>query len=257
MGSFVLIAVNINAVIGVLESENMVLAFVDADLPEARARELESRILNAPNVASATFITREEALESFMGIHGDTERFADVDATWFRHRYSIYVEDVALIGETHLAISNMWGIARVNANLPIAQGLVTVRNIVSGVSVVIIAILLSISLFIMSNTIKLSTFERREEIAIMRMVGATNAFIRWPFVFQGFTLGVSGALAAFAGLWALYGLVANRMLDVEALLITVVPFGNISLLLLVVFVAIGFGVGVGGSGMALNKYLKV
>jgi len=257
MGSFVLIAVNINAIIGVLESENIVLAFVHADLPESRARELESNLLSVPNVSNVTFITREEALEDFLGIHGETERFADVDATWFRHRYSIYVEDVALIGETHMAISNIWGIARVNANLTIAQGLVTVRNIVSGVSVVIIAILLLISLFIMSNTIKLSTFERREEIAIMRMVGATNSFIRWPFIFQGFTLGVSGALVSFAGLWALYNLVANRMLDVEAPLVTVVPFANISLPLFMVFVAIGFGVGVGGSAMALNKYLKV
>jgi len=257
MGSFTLLAVNVNSLIGELESENIILAYVREDLSDDDARALERRILAVDNVTSVRFITREEAFESFIGRHDDPERFIDIDASVIRHRFAVYVNDVALIGETQQALRHVYGIARVNANLEIARMLVTVRNIVSGISIVIVAVLLAISLFIMSNTIKLATFDRREEIAIMRMVGATGSFIRWPFVYQGFILGVSGALAAFAVIWALYDVVASRMVDLEFGLVTLVPFASVSAPMLIVFVAIGFGVGVGGSGMALNKYLKV
>jgi len=257
MGSFVLLSANINDIIGVLEDENVVLAFIDEDLSEAEARAIESRILRISNVSEAHFISREDALDAFVGRHENPYIFSDIDYTVTRHRFVVYVHNVALIAETQVELANVDEIVRVNANLPVAQGLVTVRRVVNVISVVIVAVLLAISLFIMTNTIKLATFERREEIAIMRMVGATNSFIRWPFVYEGFILGVSGALAAFAALWALYRLVANSVLTFEAGFVSVIPFANISLPLFIVFVAIGLGVGAGGSGIALNKYLKV
>jgi len=257
MGAFILLAVNINAVIGELENENIVLAYVDENLSDNDALSLGPTIRRTPNVTFVEFITREQALYSFIGRYEDTDRYDDIDPTWFRHRYAVYVDDVALIGETQLALREIYGIEKVNANLTIAKGLVTLRNVVSGVSIVIVAVLLAISLFIMSNTIKLATFERREEIAIMRIVGATNAFIRWPFICEGFILGVTGSLSAYAALWALYGLASNRVIAFEAGLINIIPFSNVSLSLFILFAAIGFGVGVGGSGMALNRYLKV
>ena len=257
MGAFILLAVNINDIIGDLENENIILAYVDENLSENDARALRPTIRRIPNVSDAAFITREEAMDSFIGRYEDTERYSDVDATWFRHRYAVYVKDVALIAETQKDLREVYGIHKVNANLTIAKGLVSVRNIISGVSIVIVAVLLSISLFIMSNTIKLATFERREEIAIMKMVGATNSFIRWPFVYEGFILGTTGSMSAFAALWALYGLALGRVVEVESGLINLVPFSSTSLPLFVLFAAIGFGVGVGGSSMALNKYLKV
>ena len=257
MGSFVLLALNINALVGELESENIVLAYVDENLSDQDARTLAREIRAIDNVTSAVFITREQAMERFIGRYEDSDRFNDVDPSWFRHRYEVYVGDVALLAGTMDEIRAIYGIATVNANLSIAKGLVTLRNVVSGVSFVIVGVLLAISLFIMSNTIKLATFERREEIAIMKMVGATNAFIRWPFIYEGFILGVTGSLAAFAAIWALYGLVASRVIEIEAGFINILPFTNISVPLLVAFVAIGFGVGVGGSSMALNRYLNV
>jgi len=257
MGSFILLAVNINALIGELESENIILAYVHDTVPEADARVLRATLLTIPNVASVQFTTREEAFERFIGRYDDEERFRDIDATWFRHRYSIYVEDVALIAETQEELRYVPELGTISANLAIARAMVNLRNIVSWVSIIIIAVLLAISLFIMSNTIKLATFERREEIAIMKMVGATNSFIRWPFIFEGFILGLTGSLIAYLVLYGIYGLASGRVLEIEAGFFQLVMFSNISVPLFILFAGIGFGVGVGGSGFALNRYLKV
>jgi len=257
MGVFIMLAVNINAAIGELENDNIILAYVHENLSETDARALARELRETKNVASVRFISREDAMYSFLRRYEDTDRYADVDSTWFRHRFQVFVEDIAMIEETQYALRDIYGIARVNANLMIARAMVTLRSIVSGVSIVLVAVLLAISLFIMSNTIKLATYERREEIAIMKIVGATNGFIRWPFIFEGFILGMTGAMAAFAALWGLYGVAASNMLEYDAIFLNLVPFSNVSAPLFVLFAAIGFGVGVGGSGLALNRYLKV
>ncbi|MCL2227172.1 MAG: permease-like cell division protein FtsX [Oscillospiraceae bacterium] len=257
MGSFILLAVNINDIIGGLEDENIILAYIDEYLSEFEARALGAELARTANVSRVNFITREEALERFIGRHEETGRFADVDPTWLRHRFEVFVEDIAFISDTLHEMRTIYGIERVNANLTVARALVSVRTIVTGISVVIIAVLLAISLFIMSNTIKLATYERREEIAIMRMVGATNSFIRWPFITEGFILGFLGSMASYAVLWSLYGIMAGRVYNFEAFFINLVPFSVVSVPVFFLFAAIGFGVGVGGSGLALNKYLKV
>ena len=257
MGAFILLALNINDIVGELENENIILAFVGESLDELEARALQRTITATPNVDSAIFISRDEALISFVGRHDETDRYTDIDPTWFRHRYAIYVIDVALIGETQLELSQIYGIERVNANLAIARAMVAVRNTISVVSLVIIVVLLAISLFIISNTIKLATFERREEIAIMKMVGATNSFIRWPFIFEGSILGILGSMSAYGVLWGLYGLVADSAIQVESYFLTLTPFSSVSMNLFLLFGSIGFGVGVIGSAMALNRYLKV
>ena len=257
MGSFILLAVNINAIIGELENDNIILAYIDEYLTESEARALGAELGRTPNVSRVNFITREQAMDSFIGRHDDTGRFADVDPTWFRHRYEVFVDDIALMPETLQQMSAIYGVERVNANLTVAEALRTLRTVVTGVSIVIIAVLLAISLFIMSNTIKLATYERREEIAIMRMVGATNSFIRWPFITEGFILGIVGSMASYSMLMGLYGMLAGRVYDFEAFFLSLVPFATVATPLFILFAAIGFAVGVGGSGFALNRYLKV
>ena len=259
MGSFSLLSVNVSSIIKGFEDENVLLAYVDENLSENDARALQSQVEAVSNVESATFMSRQEAMQEFLGKYEDQSRFENIDASVFRDRYIVYMKDITLTQQTMDDLKNVSGIARVNANLTIAKGLVTVRNIVTGVSVVLVAILLVISLFIMSNTIKLATFERREEIAIMKMVGATNSFIRWPFVFQGFILGLIGSFAAFILQWLIYNLITSKIVGGSGSLgfISTVPFSHAAITLFLVFLLIGFGVGVGGSAMAIRKYLKV
>ena len=257
MGGFALLALNINAMVGELENENILLAYVDENLSEDDARAIGQDLRNINNVSNVNFITTQQAMSSFLSRNEENERYKDIQPEWFRHRYEVHVNDVALLAQTQIDISKIYGIAKVNANLTIAKGLVTVRNIVSRVSFGIVSVLLAISLFIISNTIKLSTYERREEIAIMKLVGATNGFIRWPFIFEGFILGFIGSIAAFACIWGLYGLISSSIMDIGIGFISVMPFTSVSMRIFMTFISIGFGVGVGGSGLVLNRYLNV
>ena len=126
------------------------------------------------------------------------------------------------------------------------------------ISAALIAILLMVSLLIISNTIKLTTFDRREEIAIMKMVGATDGFIRWPFVFEGLLLGLFGAAIAFGLQWLLYVAIANGIGNSDTMqLLEVVPFRKIWQPVAAIFAGAGVVIGVGGSLMAIRRFLKV
>ena len=258
MGSFSLLALNVNEIIRDFEEENVVLAFVDETYTDEQAAHLESTILGLDHVISVDFISKEEAYDSFTSKYEDSSLFSDLDYTVLRDRYAVYLDDVEFTADVQNALKNTVGIADVSANLDIAEGFLTARNIVSAVSLVLVAILVIISLFIMSNTVKLTTFDRKEEIAIMKMVGATNSFIRWPFVFQGFILGIIGSLIAFIIQWGVYELVADLISANNTIaFISVVPFAAVSIPILIIFLIIGFAVGVGGSALAIKNYLKV
>ena len=257
MGSFGLLVVNINEMIADLESENEVVAFIDENLTEEEARAIESLIEAVPNVADAQFMSRAEAMENFQEDY-DPELFDSLDESVFRHRYIIQLTDISLMSQTEADLENVDGVAKVNAHLDYAQGFITARNIVSIVSLALIIILIVVSFFIMTNTIKLATVTRREEIAIMRMVGASNGFIRCPFIVEGLVLGILGGLLAFIIEWGLYSLLLNRVMGgVTSTLITLVPFSAVMWPLLIAFLGVGILVGVFGGSSAIRNYLKV
>jgi len=256
MGSFLLVAFNINDMMEEAESRNQIMAFVDEELTEEEARDIERHILTISNVEGATFISREQAWASW--IYDDPERFAGLDETTLRHRFIVDLEDIAGMEMTLNRLEQVPGIAEVRADTEIAGWFVTARNVIATVFIVIIAVLLAISIFIISNTIKLATFDRREEIAIMRMVGATNWFIRWPFIFQGFILGLVGAAVAFFLQWGLYGVLTDQILVLSGgELIQVASFGEVAEYMMLLFLGTGFVVGILGSALAIRNYLKV
>ena len=258
MGSFSLISVNISTMISNLEANNEVIAYVEDTYTEEEARALELQIATLPNVASCQFVTREEAMSDFASKYDDDSMFSNVDASVFRDRYVIYLDDISLTQQTQQALYGITGIAKVKAELTVVQGFVTVRNVISAVSMIIIVILGIVSIFIMSNTVKLATYSRREEIAIMKMVGASDSFIRFPFIVEGLVLGLFGGLLAFLIEWGIYDVVTNRvMTGLMGNLVSVIPFASVKLVLLAVFVGVGLVVGVFGSAIAIRNYLKV
>ncbi|MBU5627924.1 permease-like cell division protein FtsX [Oscillibacter sp. MSJ-2] len=258
MGTFTLVAVNADANLKDLENANEILAFVDESLTEEEARALEPRLTAIPNVTSAVFVSREEALASFVEEHPEEALFQDLDPEIFRHRFAIHVADLKLQGETGERIKAVSGIAKINVYEEISNGFITVRNIASVVCAALIVILFVVSVFIISNTIKLTTFDRRDEIAIMKMVGATNGFIRWPFVYEGLMIGFLGAVIAFLLQWLLYEAVAKGVAGSDTMqLLKVVDFSAMWKPVAAVFAGTGLLVGVGGSLTAIRRFLQV
>ena len=258
MGTFTLVAVNANANLKQVESENEILAFIDDTYTEEQAKALQSKLEAVDNVASATFISREEAMENFISEHPDEEYFQDLDPNILRDRFAIKVKDLRLQSETVEKIQNVEGVGGISAYAELTNGFITVRNIATVICVALIAVLFVVSVFIISNTIKLTTFDRREEIAIMKMVGATNGFIRWPFVYEGFMLGLTGAVLAFLLQWGLYEAIAKGVDTNDTLqLLSIVPFAQLWKPVAGVFLGAGVLIGVGGSLSAIRRFLQV
>ena len=258
MGSVSLLSLNIDALIKDLEDQNEIVVFVDEMLTdEESARELQRNIEAVDNVSSVQFVSRGEAMDSFMSKY-DSSLMEGIDEEVFRHRFIVHLTDIAYMSQTKTELESIRGVAKVNAHLDYAQSFVTIRNVVTVVSLVLIVMLVFVSFFIMSNTIKLATFGRREEIAIMKMVGATNSFIRLPFVVEGLVLGIMGGCIAFVAEWGLYNLVTGRVVgSITGTLLNVIPFRNFALQVFVVYMAISVLVGVFGGVNAIRNYLKV
>ena len=258
MATFTLVAVNANELLRDLEQENEILAYVEESYTPNQAKGLQRELLKVPNVASATYISKEQAMADFAAKYPEEEMLQNLDPAILRDRYAIKLTDLERQGETAEAVRAVPGIAKVNAYEEIAGGFTTMRDIATVVCVALILILFVVSVFIISNTIRLTTFDRREEIAIMRMVGATNGFIRWPFVYEGLMIGILGAALAFFLQWGLYAAVAQGVDSNDALqLIQIVPFTQLWVPVAVVFAGAGLVIGVGGSLSAIRKFLQV
>ena len=257
MGVFTLLGLNINRVIADLEAQNEIVAFINEDYTTEQAKAVGDRLLKVDNVSAVEFVSRGEAMNDFKQDY-DQGLFDEIDESVFRDRYVVHVEDIELTEATQKKLMNVEGVAKVNAHLKYAEGFIKVRNIVNLVSAVLVSILAIISVFIMSNTIKLATYTRREEIAIMKMVGATNMFIRLPFIIEGLMLGILGGGLAFGSVWGLYELTCSKLVGgFIGGIIDIVPFSVVMLPLLVVFMGIGVFVGAFGGNIAIREYLKV
>ena len=258
MGSVALLSLNINYLIKDLEKQNEVVAFVDDQIEDPEeAKAIGAQILALGNISSADFVSRAEAMENYMSKY-DKSLMEGIDETVFRHRFIIHLNDIEKLSQTREQLEGVPGIARVRAHQEYADTFVKLRNIVSGVALVLMAILVFVSMFIMSKTIKLATFSRREEIAIMKMVGASNGFIRLPFVVEGLVLGLLGGGLAFLAQWGLYDLVTKSLMEsLTGDILEVVPFLSIAPLILAVYLGIGVLIGVFGGVNAIKNYLKV
>ena len=258
MGSFTLLAVNLNNMLGDLENENEMVAYVEEDYTREQALALQKDLAQVPNVSQLEFVTRQTALDQFRAGRQNNPLLSDLTADILRDRYHIHVVDIGRMAETKAELEQVPGVAWVNAATAVAQGFVLVRNIATGVAMVLVGILLVVSLFIIANTIKLATFYRREEIAIMKMCGATDGFIEWPFVVEGMLLGLTGALIAFFVQWGLYQMVAKFAIQGNGLsLVTMISYGSMAVTILTVFCGVGVFIGVIGSLFAIRKFLQV
>ena len=258
VGSFSILMYNVNIMVEDLNRTNEILVFIDENLTEAEARSVGTKINVIENVYQATFVPREQALEQFVAEHQESESFGGVAAEDLRHRFSVVLQDNELIQQTVSDIEQIEGVVKIRAEYEMAEGFATLENVLSVASLAIISVLLVVSLLIISNTVKLAMYDRRDEIAIMKMVGATNGFIRLPFVVEGFTLGMMGAALAFGIEWVMYDALVVKIKEVDTLqLFSFVPFQQLLIPMIATFCAAGLFVGIVGSWTSIRKFLDV
>jgi len=258
MGSFSLIMMNLDNMVLELEQQNQVLVYIDDTLNEAEANSIGSEISKIENVKERQFVTKDQALVNFVQEQEDPTLFAGLSADTLRHRFVVTLENSELMEETVAQLEALEGVGRVNAHLEVANGFTTIRDVLQLVSSAIILVLLVVSVFIISNTIKLALYDRKDEIAIMKMVGATNSFIQVPFVIEGSIIGLASAAVAFFAEWGIYDTLARKIAEVDTLhLFTAIPFGEVLGTMVLSYVAAGLLVGVFGSLMSIRKFLNV
>ena len=258
VGSFSALAYNLDEMVKELNQTSEILVYIDADLSDAEARSIGTKINLLDNVLQATFVSREEALEDFIADHDGDSAFSGVQASDLRHRYVVTLEDNTKMEQTDAQLKQLPGVAKTNAAYELAKGFSTIQDVLHMVSAAIIAVLLVVSLLIISNTVKLAMYDRKDEIAIMKMVGATNGFIRLPFVVEGFTLGMMGAILAFGLEWVGYDALIQKIAAVDALqLFNFVSFQELLIPMVVVFAAAGMFVGIVGSWTSIRKFMNV
>ena len=248
IGSFSVLLYNLNIMVAEVEQDAEILVYIDESFTEAEAKSVGSKINMIENVHQATFVSRQQALEEFVAKQGDESAFQGIQADVLRDRFLVTLEDNNKMKETVPMIEAVSGVAEVNAPYRVAEAFATIQHILRIVSAAVIALLLVVSLLIISNTVKLAMYDRRDEIAIMKMVGATNSFIRFPFVVEGFLLGMFGAAVAFFLEWGLYNAMVGWIASVDALnLLQFVPFMELIWPMVATFGAAGLFVGIFGS----------
>ncbi len=256
VNSFLLISYNMSLMVDDLQKKMEVVVIIDETYTEAESKSVGSEINLIENVDNAKFVSREEALEDFIG-DSDRSLFEGLDPENFRDQYEITLVDNAKVAETKAALERVSGVAEVHAPDEMANALATIRNVLYVATIAIASVLLIVSLIIISNTIRLAMLDRREEIGIMKMVGATNGFIRFPFLIEGFFLGLFGAVISFFVEWGLYVVIRNAIISTDLQFITFVPFSDVILAMVASCAGAGFCIGILGSLLSIRRFLKV
>ncbi len=259
IGSASMIFLNIDSLVQKIENENVIMVYIDDEATDADIDELGIELQNLSNVQKIEFVAKEDAWAEQIATmdEAQAEFFTEqTDEIPLPDAYKVTVKDLEQFTTTVKQIKKLNHIDTVRQNTDLAKKLAKISNGISIISIVIIAVLFAISLFIISNTIKLTVYSRRLEISIMKSVGATNSFVQLPFVVEGVILGVvAGVLSLFA-VWGIYELAINRFGDVfSSIGLDPLKFTDYAWIMLGVFVAIGIVSGVGGSLITMRKYL--
>lgn len=257
IGSFVALTYNLGLIVQDLNQTHTVMVYVDETLTDDEARSVGTDINMLENIEQAEYISREDALEKYAQQHSDTGVFEGVDVETFRHRFQVFLTDNRLLEQAKEDLMSVPGVVKVQAAEEVARVFVMVEDVLQMLSTAIIVALLFVCLMIISNTVKLAMAARQDEIAIMKMVGATNSFIRLPFVVQGFVLGMVGAGIAFGLEWLTYnGLVTKLEQMGTGELLTIEPFTQLLPVMIGLFAGAGIFVGLVGSFTSIRKYMR-
>ncbi len=258
IGSVLLIVENLNAFVSQLQDQNEVVVFVDESLDKAAVQNLENVIKGIPNIESVEYRSKDESLEEYKAMFGDQADLFDTldENNPLRDSFHIKVADLENYNETIAKIEAVPEIVNIRSSSKVVDMLVNLRQTISLMGVWVLAILLFVSLFIISNTVRLAMFSRRTEINIMKYVGATNHYIRRPFIYEGLIIGIISCVIAFALQWYVYEKVIYPLM-LKLSLFEAITFDSVKFYVLIGFAVFAIVMGVFGSILPMRKHLKV
>ena len=260
-GLFFMIIENLNNAVETLETQQGIQVFIQKTATDAQMEQIGEQIQAIDGVNKVTFVSKEDALNQ------TKEKLKDKQALiagWdesnpFKASYLVTFTDLKLSSQVQDEIKKIDNIDSIQSRDETINGLVAIANGVRIVSAVILTLLVLISIFIIGNTIKLTVHARRKEISIMKYVGATDSFIRWPFVIEGIIIGIVAALLSILVLGIAYSLITNAAANsiISTMGIKLLSFTDMTTLLVIVYMVLGIGIGALGSSISMRKYLQV
>ncbi len=256
LGLAIVLGLNLGYVSDQLEAQFEIRAFVDIEYTEEQAKALEKEIKQLSGVKNAEFSDKEEELEIVRDMFDDENAFAGLEEdNPLLYAYKISLTDIKMASTVEEGLKRLEGIDSVSNRTDILNGITTFTGVAGNVSLIGMLIFAVITVFIITNTIKMTVVARKREIEIMRSVGATNRFIRSPFIIEGVIVGVLGGLISFIPIYFGYGAVVNWWSGIYGIF-AILPVQSVSTVIIIVSVLVGALIGAIGSTNSVRKYLK-
>ena len=261
-GVFFMIGENVNHVMKTVESSQEIQVFIKNDATGEEIQEIGEQIKAIEGVNKVTYVSKEEALDIMQSKVGEKSYLlAGYEKNNFLPAsYKVTLTDLKLANDVESKINDLENIKKITSSNETMSKLLGIANGIRYVTAAILVALVIGSVFIIANTIKLTVYARRREISIMKYVGATNSFIRWPFVVEGIIIGIVSACISVLVIGGIYKVVAAKLLEsslIKSIGITLVGFGDMFNLIILVYLLLGIGIGVLGSSLSMKKYLEV
>ena len=259
-GFFFIIGENVNHIMQTVENAQAMQVFIKLDATEEDIQKMGEELNAIEGISKVEFLSKEEGFAEYKEKYGDKSYLIDPYEEVIPDSYIINFTDLKLSNQVLTQVNQLENVKEIASANEVMDKLVKVTNGIRMVTIVILAGLVIGAIFIIANTIKLSVYARRKEISIMKYVGATNSFIRWPFIVEGMLIGILSACVSILIVGGLYRMIANGLLSsatIQNLGITFVSFSDMFNMIIIVYLVLGIGIGVLGSSMSMRKYLEV
>ena len=261
-GLFFVVTENINSVMEQIEAQQGIQVFIEKEATQAQITELKEKIQALDGVNNTQFVTKEEALNTVKNQFKEHKNLLTGydEKNPFPASYIVTVTDLSKIGSIAKQIETFENVNEIMSKDATTDALLSIANGIKIFSGIILVFLVVISIFIISNTIKLTVHARRREISIMKYVGATNNFIRGPFIVEGIIIGLVSAMLSIGFISLIYDVIAGKIMASQlmgVMGISLLTFAEIFNLIFMVYLILGIGIGVLGSVVSMKKYLEV
>lgn len=261
-GLFFVIGENVNHIMNTVEASQEIQVFIKNDATDDEIKEVGKKIKAIEGVNKATYVSKDEALDIMQEKVGEKSYLLKgyEENNFLPASYKITLTDLKLASEVEAQINEIENIKKITSSNETISKLISIAKVVRIITAGILVGLVVGSIFIIANTIKLTVYARRREISIMKYVGATNSFIRWPFSVEGIVIGIISAAISVLVVGGIYKITAAKLLEttiVKSLGITFVGFSEMFTMIILVYLCLGIGIGIIGSTLSMKKYLEV